>query len=112
ELRRQQIVASRASYFAGWACYYWGVLPTPRTTEPLQQARSVFRRVLDIGQDESYAELDADSLELGSSWRARAMIGLGLCEAALSNIAACHECFRLVESEATPREIRDEAEFW
>lgn len=111
ELMRRQAVAGRATYFAGWSNYYLGLVTNAATNLEFTNARAAFWKLLDI-ESAAYDELDAGWLGLESSWRARAIIGLGLTEAALGNLPQSRDCFRLLEHAAVPLEIQDQAAFW
>jgi hypothetical protein len=45
---RVQAAAGRATYFAGWANYYWGLVQGQGGQASIRLAREVFRRLLDI----------------------------------------------------------------
>ena len=108
ELQRLQPIVGRASYFAAWSNYYRGLARGSR--ESHQQARESFRRLLGLGDD--YAGVEADSLGLESIWRARAMIGLALVEAALEDTTSSDRCFELLAQAKPPAEIRDQMAYW
>lgn len=115
ELQRLQVVAGRAAYFAGWAHYYRGLLSRPVQSGDFSAARAVFLRILEIPEEElkaNYSELDAEILALQSPWRARTVIGLGLSEAGLKNLAASRACFALLASPVVPPTVRDQAAHW
>jgi len=111
QFHRVQAVAGRATYFAGWSNYYWGLMRGKDGEATIRQAREAFRKLLDIRAEE-YASLDAEWLGLESTWRCRALIGLGLCEAALGKLAESRDCFRLLEHASVPPEMQDQAAFW
>ena len=87
EAKRVQGIASRAAYFAAWANYYRGLLTRAAAgADPYLQARTIFRRI--FGNDAALPpDTDPEGLGLESIWRARAMIGLGLSEAACGDPA-------------------------
>lgn len=111
EYARAQAIAGRATYFSGWANYYLGVLLASQGQDDLQRARDTFRRVLDIRSDD-YRSLDATWLGLESLWRCRALIGLGLSESALGDVASSRDCFGLLQHADTPPEMQDQAPYW
>jgi tetratricopeptide (TPR) repeat protein len=111
QVYREQAVAGRATYFAGWANYYHGLIQGQEGRASIQLARDVFRRLLDIRADE-YASLDAQWLGLESVWRCRALIGLGLCEAAIGELERSRACFALLQHASVPPEIQDQAAYW
>lgn len=111
ELLRTQAVASRATYYAGWANYYLGLTKKESGDADFKIARDVFRRFLDMG-NEAYDQLDPEWLGLESAWRSGALIGLGLAEAAADNLDATKACFRLLEHPSVPLEIQDQASYW
>ncbi len=111
ELDRTQPVAGRATYFAGWSNYYLGLTKRESAATEFKVARDIFRRVLDI-DSESYVDVDAEWLGLESTWRSRALIGLGLAEAAAGNLDASRTCFQLLEHASVPPEIQDQASYW
>jgi len=110
ELSQKQAVAGRATYFAGWSNYYLGLTAEEEAT--LTTARSIFRKLLGIGDDETYADVDVEWLALESVYRSRAVIGLGLAEAAAGDIEASRQCFKLLEAPGVPPVVRDQASYW
>ncbi len=113
-LTRLQAVAGRATYFAGWANYYLGVgkQNVDAAKGQFTTARKAFQQLLDLPADEPYDDVDAEWLGLESIWRSRALIGLGLSEAALGNLAGSRVCFRLLDDVRTPPMIRDQGAYW
>jgi hypothetical protein len=111
QFNRVQAVAGRATYFAGWSNYYWGLMRGKDGEASIRLAREAFRKLLDI-RTEQYASLDAEWLGLESIWRCRALIGLGLCEAALGQVDESRACFHLLEHASVPPEMQDQAAFW
>lgn len=118
ELRRQQVVAGRATYFAGWAEYYWGIAlqgeaaKTAVANESFAAARMAFRQLLDINDGDKYSDLDAGSLGLESLWRARAAIGLGLAETALGDLAAAEKVFGALNDASVAPSVREQVAYW
>lgn len=112
EIRRVQVVAARAAFFAAWAHYYLALSrPAGVETQTLfTQSRDIFRRILEV--DGKYGELDPASLGLESIWRARTLIGLGLAEAASGNSPASQECFNLLDKSPAPPEAKDLSPYW
>jgi tetratricopeptide (TPR) repeat protein len=110
ELWRLREVAGRATFYAGWANYYLGLLMSG--PEPLTAAREAFRQFLDIEKDDKYEDLNADWLGLESVFRSRAVIGLGLVEAAGGRTDASRAIFKWLDSPAVPLDIRDQAPTW
>jgi len=111
ELARIQAVAGRATFYAGWSNYYHGLTNQPATKGDFDLARKAFRRLLEI-DDDTYDELDAEWLGLESVWRAGALIGLGLAEAAVDNLEASRACIALLEHASVSPEIQDQAPYW
>ncbi len=111
QVQRAQAVAGRATYFAGWANYYLGLIRGGEGQASIQLARDVFRQLLDIRGDD-YQALDASWLGLESMWRCRALIGLGLCEAALCQWEHSRACFALLQNPTVPPEMQDQAAYW
>jgi tetratricopeptide (TPR) repeat protein len=113
QFERLAAVAGRATYFAAWSNYYAGMVspaPDGKGAE-FARARDAFRKLLTI-EEKDYAKLDVESLGLDSTWRARAMIGLALSEAAAGNPDASGACFKLLEHPSVPPAIRDQAAYW
>lgn len=112
ELSRLRSVAGRAAYFAAWSNYYRARadLANPRAQGALAAARSLFQSLLGIGND--YRDLQPDFLGLESLWRSRAVIGLGLAEAAAGNLDHSGACFDMLRHATVPPEIRDLAPYW
>lgn len=115
ELARVSPVAGRATYFAGWAAYYLGLARPDRTAagKDFEQARSVFRKLLGLtDEDTEYAKVDVAWLGLESIWRTRAVIGLGLAEAATGRLPESEAVFAWLESPIVAAQVRDQAAFW
>ncbi len=111
QMLRLQAVAGRATYFAGWSNYYLGLLQVPPAQSGFDAARTAFRQLLEIGAT-AYADLDAEWLGLESEWRARAMIGLGLAEAAKGELESSEACFQLLRHASVARESQDQVPYW
>ncbi|MEQ8784907.1 MAG: hypothetical protein RIC55_01350 [Pirellulaceae bacterium] len=111
ELRRKREVAGRATFFAGWSNYYFGLtqLSGGDAKTSLDAARAAFRRILGLGAEEKYDEVEVEWLGLESSFRSRALIGLGLTEAAAGDLAGANRLFTLLDDVSAPPEIRDQA---
>jgi tetratricopeptide (TPR) repeat protein len=114
QARRQQAIASRACYFAGWSHYYLGVA---RQRPPLAQrdfaaAKEHFLIVLDVIDEKDYEPIDAEGLGLESVWRSRAAIGLGLAELGLHRPRAAAQVFTWLDHASVPPVIRDQAGYW
>ncbi len=115
QYERQAAVTGRAEYFAAWSSYYFGLLKREERAEggEFAIARDGFRRLLGIDKETTdYRKLDPETVGLESTWRARAMIGLGLAEAAVGNVDASGACFELLEHGSVAPDIRDQAGFW
>ncbi len=115
QLARDQAVAGRATYFAGWSSYYQGLTRDDRAaaTADFRQAAKVFRKLLAIdGEDADYSKVETEWLGLESVWRARTVIGLGLAEAALGNVTASGKVFGWLESSSVSPQVRDQAAYW
>lgn len=110
--RRIQIIAARATYFSAWTNYYLALLQGDALNSALyQRARTTFRMLLGIG-DQKMSAVEIEWLGLGSVWKARALIGLGLAEAACEHAEASETCFGLLENTVVPTQIRDQAAYW
>lgn len=111
---RQQAIASRAGYFAGWSSYYIGVArQNPLVAEAdFIAARQQFCQVLDVTDEKNYELVDVDSLGLESVWRSRTVIGLGLAELGLQRPAAAARVFGWLEHASSPPMIRDQSAYW
>jgi hypothetical protein len=110
--KRVRSVAGRAIYFAAWSQYYLGLVGGAGTgAEPYARARELFRRALGL---EAGLPPDGEPEWLGleSIWRARALLGLGLSEAACGDPDACERCFQLLQHAGTSAEVRDQAPAW
>lgn len=108
ELTRLQPVMGRASYFAAWSNYYRGL--TKNSSEAYERARAIFRQFLALGDD--YTDEDVDYLGLEVIWRARALIGLALTEAALDAPENSERCFEWLGHASVPPEIRQQTHYW
>ncbi len=106
EYSRILAVAGRATYFLAWSGYYAARLaPAAETRSRMEKAAELFRGILALESD--YSEVQADGLGLDSVWRARALVGLGLCEAGLGNVKGSAKCFDLLEQSGASPEIRE-----
>ena len=110
ELNRAQAVAGRAAYFAGWSSYYLGLTQANPSPQLFESAGRLFRGLLGIEKDQE--EFDPEWLSLEVSWRSRAMIGLGLAEAAAGDLAASRRCFEALEHASVPPQVQDQAAYW
>jgi len=113
ELNRLRAVLARASFFAGWSNFYFGVTKQNRAAgkENFEKGRDGFRQLLGLTKQDEYDEMEADWLGLESIERSQAVIGLGLCEMGLDNLEAAEICFNLLDHINVPPKIRDEAGF-
>jgi len=111
ELQRKREAAGRATFFAGWSNYYFALtqLAAGDAAPSIEAAREAFRRILGLGPEEKYEDVEAEWLGLESTYRARALIGLGLTEAAAGELAATERLFTLLDDVRTPPAIRDQA---
>lgn len=111
EARRVQNVTARATYFAAWANYYLPVVTGATDAASYERARAIFRELLGI-DEEPIEQIDVEWLGLESIWRSRALIGLGLCEAACGKVDECDRCFALLESSSVPADVKEQAPYW
>jgi hypothetical protein len=114
QVQRQRAVAARADYFAGWSAYYLGVARqgTKGSALHFAAAKQHFCRLLDVSDDNEYAGIEPDALALDSSWRSRAVIGLGLSELGQKKLAAAARLFSLLRHATVPPAIADQAAYW
>ncbi|MBM3999778.1 MAG: hypothetical protein FJ297_09620 [Planctomycetes bacterium] len=110
-LMGDRAMAARAAYFAGWSRYYRALMITGMNDDA-RKARADFRSLLEITDDEKVAALDPDLLGLESPWRARALIGLGLCEAGLGDLTESQACFQCLAKGGAPADLRGQADYW
>ncbi|TWT39654.1 outer membrane protein assembly factor BamD [Blastopirellula retiformator] len=111
EIRALEGVAGRASYFAAWANYYQAVIDGDPQSPAVPEGMKLFRELLGI-EGANYAGVDPLQLGLTVEWRARALIGLGLSEALIDNIAASRRLFEILrQSDASPQ-IIDQSDYW
>ncbi|EAQ80183.1 hypothetical protein [Blastopirellula marina] len=111
ELRALEGVAGRAAYFAAWANYYRAVIEGNPQSAAIPEAMKLFQGLLGI-EGENYNAVDPLQLGLIVEWRARALIGLGLCEAFLGRMDASRRVFEILrQSDASPQ-IMDQADYW
>jgi len=110
----KQSLASRAQFFVGWANYYVGVLDwkDAGSKAALTASQNAFCDLLAVGPDKEYADVEAESLGLESTWRSRAVIGLGLSECALGRTAAAERCFGWLLHPSVPLALRDQGPYW
>jgi tetratricopeptide (TPR) repeat protein len=102
-------VALRAAYFAGWANYYHGILKdSGEGKEDLQVARASFKSFFGLEEDDRPSkDTTAESVNLENFNRARAALGVILCEAALNNAEAAGPWINLLRDPATNPQVRD-----
>ncbi len=113
ELSRLRSAAGRAAFFAGWSNYYLALADREKADDSLAMARSAFRSFLGIDYVESYDEVEVEWLGLEVSLEySRALIGLGLVEAAAGHLADSRKCFALFEHANAPPAMRDQAAYW
>jgi len=114
EVARLEAVGIRAAFLAAWANYYSSIVTedSPKAKEELATARQCFRKVLDLADDDALGEITADWFNLEAVGNCRALIGLGMAEAAGGDLAGSRDCFRVLEDPAVPPAIRDEAGYW
>lgn len=110
----KQALASRAQFFVGWTNYYVGVLDLDdaESKESLTAAQTAFCDLLAVGPDREYADVEPEGLGLESTWRSRAVIGLGLTECALQRTTAAERCFGWLLHPSVPLALRDQGPYW
>jgi hypothetical protein len=113
-LKRQQAVAARADYFAGWSSYYLGVSKQnpPLAAGDFTAAKEHFLHILDLADERGYEDVEAESLALESIWRSRSVIGLGLAELGLGRLDPAKRIFAWLLHASVPPAIRDQAAYW
>lgn len=120
ELIKSELLAARATYFAGWSNYYLGLARQAGNDETLglKVARQHFRNFLALPEEEDGVEKDdykkmRVGVGLEREFPCLALVGLGMCEAALGNVEASRACLHMLveESNAVPR-YRDQVDFW
>ncbi|MCH7725515.1 MAG: hypothetical protein IH991_03385, partial [Planctomycetes bacterium] len=99
ELDRLDPVVNQAAFFTGWSNYFLGVSRQDNVVGKAEftTARTAFRRILGIADEEPYKEVNAEWLILSNDKRAQALIGLGLTEVALGNLTGSRICFQLLD---------------
>jgi len=114
EAARLEAVGIRAAFLSGWANYYASIVngDPAKAEQRLATARRSFRKVLDLADDDPLDEITADWFNLEAVAHCRALIGLGMAEAAAGDLVGSHACFRVLEDPAVPPAIRDEADYW
>lgn len=114
ELSRLRAVLGRASFFAGWSNFYFGVTKQNRMAgkSNFEMGRAGFRHLLGLTDEDKYEDIQADWLGLESIERSQALIGLGLCEIGLDHLEAAAHCFQLLDHINVPPKIRDESGYW
>ena len=114
ELARLEAVGIRAAFLSGWANYYASIVngDPAKAEDELATARRCFRKVLDLADDDPLDEVTAGWFNLEAVGHCRALIGLGMAEAAAGDLVGSHACFRVLEDPAVPPAIRDEAGYW
>ncbi|MFI4876470.1 MAG: tol-pal system YbgF family protein [Blastopirellula sp. JB062] len=111
EVRALEEVAGRAAYFAAWANYYLAVIEADPESSSIGESSKLFRGLLGFPES-GYATVDPLQLGLTVEWRARALIGLGLCEAFDDKLDASRRAFEILrQSDASPQMI-DQADYW
>jgi tetratricopeptide (TPR) repeat protein len=114
QLAQQRALAAKADYFQGWSAYYLAAVAPNSTTkrEQFSIAQESFIRFLDLGDSRSYQAVSASELGLASVWRSRAVVGLGLAEIGLGNLASAEQVLGWLEDPAVPPAIRDQTGYW
>ena len=112
ELRRLQLVAGRAGYFAAWSVYYRALIEEvdSQAQAGFAKSRALFQQLLGIGGD--YQEIKPEFMALESIWRARALIGLASAEASAGNPAGSDLCFAWLEHGSVPLAIKEQVPYW
>jgi tetratricopeptide (TPR) repeat protein len=110
-LLQTQAMAARAGYFTAWSCFYWGALRGDSGRQDVSKARLLFRRLLDLEEEEDLGRVDPLTLGMESPWRARAAIGLALAEAHLQHLDAAGTCLDWVRRQG-PMQLRDQVDSW
>ncbi len=111
EALEAQTIAARASYFTAWALLYRALLEQPQNRSELQRATALFSELVGIDADRDVKEIPADSLGLESPWRARAVCGWMLGQAAGGDVAAAEVAWRWI-SQAATAPVQDQADYW
>jgi hypothetical protein len=111
ERKRLAEVAYRATFFAGWSNYFWGIAGygKPEAAARFEPAKAAFRRFLSLNPDEKYEEVEVSWLGLESAYRARSLIGLAQSEVATGNLADAQILFKLLDDVSAPPALRDQA---
>jgi hypothetical protein len=114
ELLRLQAVVARVTYYSGWSRYYLGVTKRDaKIAEPdFTAAKGSFSEVLEVSDEMDYAEVEAPSLGLESTWRARTALGLALTQQGLGKQAAAERCFNWLQHASAPAGLRDQGAYW
>lgn len=114
EVARLEAVGIRAAFLSGWANYYSSIVNggPQKAKDELATARRCFRKVLDLADGDTLDQATAEWFNLEAVGHCRALIGLGMAEAAGGDLPGSHACFRVLEDPAVPPAIRDEAGYW
>ncbi len=101
----------RAGFFGGWSYYYLGVLNSePRNSANFRKAREEFLRLMPFETPEN--DTDPDEIGLGSSVRARAVLGFALGSAATDDLDTAKLWFDLLRKPAVAESVRSMVDFW
>ena len=108
-------VSFRATYFSGWAHYYWAVAQPAslETAAAFKKARDAFGEILALDTETDYLdEMNSDWIPLKSIWVARSLLGLGVAEAGLQQNSRNDACFDLLSHPFVNKDLRRQAGFW
>lgn len=114
ELRSNEVVHLRATFYAGWANYYAGVLlidDTERAAK-LNAAELAFREFVSLEPDDDLTKLDEGWVDLDSNLQVRGFAGLGMSLAAQGKREAAEHLFRLIQSSDATTAAVSEGPLW
>ncbi|GIW95056.1 MAG: hypothetical protein KatS3mg110_3097 [Pirellulaceae bacterium] len=106
-----QTLAARATYYTAWASLYAALLQEPINRPLLEQATSLFTKLLGLENEKDLAGLDPTLLGLESPWRARAACGWMMCRAALGDRQSAERAWQWIRQAAVGA-VREQADYW
>ncbi len=115
EIEQLSRVLARATYFCGWSNYYSGIAQRDLSAaqDTFKTSRECFAELLGIDIKADFEEeLDPSWLGLSNKLMAQALVGMGLCEAALDNKARHTLCFKVLEDSSVAFSVAQDVPTW
>ena len=108
-------VQARSTYFGGWANYYCGIAQRDlaRGKTFFERGEEQFAEMLGIDLTSKFEEeLDPSWLGLQSRLMAQSLVGMGLCEAAMGNVARHTLIFKILQDSSVNFSVAQKIPTW